>query len=131
MPHCSKQKEAFAIMGTLGQAPLREMTSTSLPLCLPLCRGYLQCRRMIIEWVPSHIIIRGKELADRLAENGKGVPPSPMYLKKILRYRSIATGQVTLLQLHREESSPRPDGQKAPRCPCHSLKQLRDNGHTS
>lgn len=127
MPHCSNQKEAFAIMGTLAQAPLREMKST-----FPLCRGYLQCRRMIIEWVPSHIIIRGKELADRLAESGKGVPPNPMYLKKNLKvqvHRNRTSHSSAATQRGIFPSSRWSEGTEMPLSLSETIK--RDNGHNS
>lgn len=60
---------------------------------------------IIINWFPSHLSIKGNELADRLAE--KGLPPNPMIIhpsRKVLRHRSNTTGQTTLLQLHREEA---------------------------
>ncbi|XP_069993571.1 uncharacterized protein [Penaeus vannamei] len=37
-----------------------------------------QGRRIIINWVPSHIGIYGNMLADKLAEKGRGMPPSSM-----------------------------------------------------
>ncbi|XP_063606451.1 uncharacterized protein LOC134781261, partial [Penaeus indicus] len=64
-----------------------------------------QGRRIILNWVPSHIGIRGNELADRLAVSGRGMPPSPMIIapsRNLLRMKSTGVANSFLLQLHRE-----------------------------
>jgi len=130
----SLQAEAVAIMGALAHASLREghvvihTDSRAAIDCLqqssPKDNIYLlttvltiaqrilaQGRRIIINWVPSHIGIRGNELADRLADIGRGMPPNPMIIKpsrKILRQKCNATARAFLLQLHREKTRSSP-----------------------
>ena len=126
----SLQAEVVAIMGALRHASRRKghvvihTDSKGAVDCLqqrsPTDNIYLlttigtitqrmlaQGRRIIINWVPSHIGIRGNELADRLAEIGRGMPPNPMIIhqsRSLLRRKCTVAANSFLLQLHREET---------------------------
>lgn len=82
-------------------------TSTSWPLLTIAQRILAQGKRIILNWVPIHIGIRGNELTDRLVENGRGKHPNPTTIypsRKIFGHSSNAIDLATLLPLHREEA---------------------------
>ena len=124
----SLQAEAVAIMGALAHANLREghvvihtdsravidslqHVSPSdniflLTIVLALCQRILgRGRRVILNWVPSHIGIPGNERADQLADVGRGRPPEALVIhpsRELLRSRAAAAGRDAVKRLHRE-----------------------------
>ena len=122
----SLQAEAVAIMGALAHAYQKEghvvihtdsrAAIDSLQHSMPndiifLLTSVLynaqvilaQGRRVILNWVPSHIGIEGNERADRIAELGKGLPitgPALYPSRQRLRQSTVAVGQRRVREQH-------------------------------
>lgn len=72
--------------------------------------------KIIINWVLSHINVHGNELVDKLAEQGRGMPPTSMIVSPCQRILSHnATVLAILLRTHKENTTcPQLDATRMP-----------------
>lgn len=75
------QTQAVGIMGALGHASQQHSMPNVkfylLTSVLTVAQKVLVQGRRIINLVPSHIGIRGNQLADRIVETNRGMSPNP------------------------------------------------------